>query len=45
MLDIRKKVNNGNELAVLQPAADEAGVAIAALFTVGQDVHAGVKLR
>ena len=45
VLDIGEEVNDGNELAVLQPAADEAGVAIAALFTVGDDVHAGVELR
>jgi hypothetical protein len=40
----REQVGQGNELAVVQSAADEARIAVAALLTVGDDVHARVQL-
>ena len=45
MLNIGKKVDDGNELTVLQPAADEAGIAVAPLLAVGHHVHPGLDLR
>ena len=40
VLHVRQQVRNGDELAVLQPACDEARVVIAAHLPVGDGVHA-----
>ena len=40
-VDVRQQVGDRDELAVVQPGADEAGVVVAPLLAVGDDVHPG----
>ena len=44
VVDHRRQVAEGDELAVVEQAADESGVAVASLLAVGDDVHARAKL-
>ena len=41
VVHVGEQVGDRNQLAVVQQAADEAGVIVAALFAVGEHVHAG----
>ena len=45
IVDQRQQVGERDELAVVQPAADEAGVAVAALLAVGDHVDVCAQLR
>ena len=45
IVDQRQQVGERNELAVVQPAADEAGVAVAALLAVGDHIDFRAQLR
>ena len=44
MLHVGKQVDDRDELAVLEPRSDEAGVAVPALLAVGHDVDTGIEL-
>ena len=44
IVDVRKQIGDRDQLAVVQPTTHEAGVVVAALFTVCDDIHAGAFL-
>ena len=44
IIDIRQQVGDGNQLAVVEQPADEAGVVITTLLAVGEYVDAGTLL-
>ena len=44
VVDHRRQIAEGDELAVVEQAADEARVAVASLLAVRDDVHARAKL-
>jgi hypothetical protein len=45
VIDQRQEIGQRDQLAVVEPAADEARVVVASLLAIRHHVHAGPKLR